>query len=356
MKSPIVWYEDAPSPAAHSSRTGNNVVTARKKTKRTSFQANQEELKLRCAWLYYVEGMTQEQVAHNLGISRLKVLRLLAATREDGTVQIIINSQAQSSLALQRALEKHLGLFEAIVVPSSDQSESTIAGVVGYAAARFLSEQVSDGLSVGVGWGGALQACMRALTWHEVSDMTVVSLLGGLTRASVHNPSSVAWRLADFYQAELYQITAPVFVPDNSLVTALWDQADFRALRERARSVDIALFSVGDLSAQASIFRRGILSSDDAKSLRDSGAVGDVLCHFIDKTGEVIDHPVNRRVMAINPADLMQVPKVVIASGGVRKVQAIRAGLLATGARVLITDVAAANALLELPAIERTSS
>ncbi|MEW9805661.1 sugar-binding transcriptional regulator [Mesorhizobium marinum] len=331
-------------------------MTARKKSKRTAFQANQEELKLRCAWLYYVEGMTQEQVAHNLGISRLKVLRLLAATREDGTVQIIINSQAQSSVALQRALEKHLGLFEATVVPASDQSEATIANVVGYGAARYLSEQISNGLSVGVGWGGALQACMRSLTWQEVEDMTVVSLLGGLTRASVHNPSSVAWRLADFYQAELFQITAPVFVPDTSLVTALWDQADFRDLRERARSVDIALLSVGDLSPQASIFRRGILAPNEAKSLRDAGAVGDVLCHFVDQNGRVIDHPVNRRVMAIDPTDLRQVPKVVITSGGVRKAQAIRAGLLATGARVLITDVAAANALLELPPIERTSS
>ncbi|MBW3097178.1 sugar-binding transcriptional regulator [Pseudohoeflea coraliihabitans] len=337
-------------------RERSRAVTARTKSKRTSFQANQEEFKLRCAWLYYVEGMTQEQVAHNLGISRLKVLRLLAATRDEGTVQVIINSQAQSFLALQRALEKHLGLYEAVVVPASDQGEATIASVVGYAAARFLSDQVSDGLSVGIGWGGSLQACMRALTWREAEGLTVVSLLGGLTRASAYNPSSVAWRLADFYQSELYQITAPVFVPDEGLAEALWAQEDFRQLRERARSVDIALLSVGDVSTQASIFRRGILQPEDGKSLRDAGAVGDVLCHFVDQTGVVIDHPVNRRVMAIDPTVLRQVPKVVIASGGVRKVQAIRAGLLATGARMLITDVAAANALLELPPVERTRS
>jgi DNA-binding transcriptional regulator LsrR (DeoR family) len=335
---------------------GKNKVKAKKKSKQTSFRANQEELKHRCAWLYYVEGMTQEQVARNLDISRLKVLRLLAATREDGTVQITISSQAKSAVAVQRALEKHLGLFKAVVVPASDQSEATIASVIGYAAAQFLSEQISNSLSVGVGWGGVLQACMRALTWQEVEEMTVVSLLGGLTRASVHNPSSVAWRLADIYQAELYQITAPVFVPDSSLVAALWNQDDFRQLYERARTVDIALLSVGDMSAQASIFSRGILTLDDAKSLRDAGAVGDVLCHFVDQTGNVIDHAVNRRVMAINPTELRQVPKVVIASGGVRKIHAIRAGLLATGARVLITDVACANALLELPAIERSAS
>lgn len=327
----------------------------KKKTKRTKFQANQEELKLKCAWLYYVEGMTQEQVAQHLGITRLKALRLLAATREDGTVQITINAQAQSSIALQRSLEKHLGLFEAMVVPASDQSEDSISTVVGHATARYISEQVSDGLSVGVGWGATLQVCMRSLMWREVDDMTVISLLGGLTRASAHNPSAVAWRMAETYRTELYQITAPVFVPESRLAEALWAQDDFRQLRERARNVDIALLSVGDLSAHASIFRRGILPAEEAASLRAAGAVGDVLCHFVDQFGNVIDHPVNSRVMAIHPAEISRVPKVIISSGGARKAQAIRAGILATGAKMLITDVAAANALLEMAPILRTA-
>lgn len=332
--------------------TGSEILMQTRAPKRTKFQANQEELKLRCAWLYYIEGMTQEQVAQHLGISRLKVLRLLAATREDGTVQITINAQAQSSVALQRSLEKHLGLSEAVVVPSSDQSEDSIATVVGHATARYISEQISDGLSVGVGWGATLQFCMRSLIWREVSDMTVISLLGGLTRASAHNPSAVAWRMAEFYRTELYQITAPVFVPESRLAEALWAQDDFCELRERARNVDMALLSVGDLSAHASIFRRGILPNEDAVSLRNAGAVGDVLCHFVDDTGSVIDHPVNRRVMAIDPADIRCVPKVVISSGGARKAPAIRAGILATGAKMLITDEAAANALLKLPSID----
>jgi DNA-binding transcriptional regulator LsrR (DeoR family) len=53
--------------------------------------------------------------------------------------------------------------------------------------------------------------------------------------------------------------------------------------------------------------------------------------------------------MAIHPAEIRRVPKVVIASGGLRKVAAIRAGIAATGAKMLITDQSAAAALLELP-------
>lgn len=321
------------------------------KTRKTSFQANQDELKLRAAWLYYIEGLTQEKVAQQLGISRIKALRLLAATREDGTVHITINSKSESLMKLERELEKHLGLFEAIVVPASSQSEESIAAVIGHATGRYISQQVANGLVIGVGWGTALHVCMRSLLWSEVENMSVVSLLGGLTHANAYNPSAVAWRMADFYRSELYQIAAPVFVSDSALVKALWEQPDLIQLRERVRSIDMALISVGDVSKQASIFRRGILDWSDGQSLKDAGAVGDVLCHFIDAAGQVVDHPVNRRVMAVHPAEIRRVPKVIVASGGLRKVQAIRAGIAATGAKMLITDQSAAAALLDLSPI-----
>lgn len=319
-----------------------------RKPKKTKFQASQEEMKLRASWLYFVEGLTQEQVAQHLGINRIKASRLLAAAREDGSVHISINSQAEPLVRLQRSLERHLGLYEVIVVPSMSQSETSVSTVIGHATGRYISDRVEDGLTVGVGWGATLQVCMRALNWRDVENMTTVSLLGGLTHATMQNPSAVAWRFADFFKTELYQITAPAFVADEKLAAALWEQNDLQKLYEKARDVDIALVSVSDTSRQASIFRRELLTQEEGASLREAGAVGDVLCHFINAQGNVIDHPVNRRVMAVNPHDLRKVPKVVISSGGVRKVQAIRAGIMATNAKVLITDEQAAQALLEM--------
>ena len=80
-------------------------------------------------------------------------------------------------------------------------------------------------------------------------------------------------------------------MPDRELAEALWRQDDLKELYQRAREVDIALLSVGDVSKQASIFRRDVLNWSDAQSLRAAGAVGDVLCHFVDADGKVIDHP-----------------------------------------------------------------
>lgn len=307
--------------------------------------ANLPDLRVRAAWLYYVESMTQEQIARFMNISRGKVIRLLAAAREGGIVRIRIQGRASEQIALERQLVATFGLADAIVVPAP-ADEAEIATVVGHAAGTYLSDQVRDGMSLGVGWGATLHMSLKALGGQPCQRLSVVSLLGGMTHSRAVNPSAVARRIADAFGADCYQLTAPVIVADESLRTALWSEPGLRELLERARRVDLALVSVGDVSEEATLFRQGLLPRSALASLQAAGAVGDVLCHFIDSEGNVVDHPVNRRVVAVDLEDLRRVPKIVVAAGGRRKVAAIRAALKATGASVLITEEAAARGLL----------
>lgn len=52
-----------------------------------------DDVKTRIAWLYHVEGMTQDEVANLVGMNRSRVLRILAAARQDGTVQIRVTTR-----------------------------------------------------------------------------------------------------------------------------------------------------------------------------------------------------------------------------------------------------------------------
>jgi DNA-binding transcriptional regulator LsrR (DeoR family) len=311
----------------------------------TPLEAGLNDLRIRAAWLYYVEGMTQEQVARFMKISRAKVIRLLAGARDGGIVRIRIESRGSEQIALERRLIAKFGLAEVVVVPApADDAE--VATVVGHAAGTYLSDQVRDGMSIGVGWGVTLHMSLKALGARPCERLSVVSLLGGMTHSRAINPSAVARRIADAFGADCYQLTAPVVVANESLRTALWSEPGLRELLERARRVDLAVVSVGDVSEAATLFRENLLPRSALASLKEAGAVGDVLCHFIDDEGKVVDHPVNRRVIAVDLEDLRRVPKIVVAAGGRRKVAAIRAALKATGAEVLITEEAAARGLL----------
>ena len=201
-------------------------------------------------------------------------------------------------------------------------------------------------MALGVGWGATLHMSLKAIGVQPLARVSVVSLLGATTLSRTITPPAVARRMADAFGAECYQLTAPLVVADPHLRDALWAEPGLTDLRQRARRLDLALLSVGSLRDDATLFRGGLVPRGALASLRRAGAVGDVLCQFVDAQGRVVAHPLNQRTMAVTLRDLERVPCVAIASGGADKVPILRAALRARPDAVLITDEAAARGLL----------
>ena len=76
------------------------------------------------------------------------------------------------------------------------------------------------------------------------------------------------------------------------------------------------------------------------------GAVGDICFRFFNEEGESIKSALMQRVIGIEAASLKSVSRVVGVAGGRRKVRAILAALRGGWINVLITDLRAAEALL----------
>ncbi|MGH6761093.1 MAG: sugar-binding transcriptional regulator [Phyllobacterium sp.] len=305
-------------------------------------------LKVKTAWLYYVEGLTQEQIAERLQVSRVKVMRTLAACSEEGIVVTTINRESSSQIALERALEKQWKLAAAIVVPTPSSAEH-LETTLGHAIAGYLGDEMTDGRTLAIGGGATLFASLKFIERRKLSDASTVALVGSLPHSRWVNPSIVAARVAEAYQIDSYQITAPVIVDDAKLRDALWQQSTLKSVKERAGQADIALLTVGEVSNEATIFQHGIVPADLIGDLRRKGAVANILCYFVDAHGNLVDHEVNRQVMAIDLDIVASIPNIVLAAGGESKVQAIRAALNAMPVKVLITDMETARALLDQP-------
>lgn len=308
--------------------------------------SDDERLRVRIAWHYFIEGLTQADIAQRLSLNRVRVNRLLAQCREEGMVQITIASRLTACIAQERALEEQFGLTRAFVVPTpSDKGD--VPRVIGAAAGSWLSSRLKDGLTVGIGWGRTLRHSLNAVRSRSVADITVVSLIGGLTRAAAMNAYETASHLAEVLGGECYYLAAPVYAGDEETRDILLAQSLLREVLERAAEVDLALISVGGMSSRSTIRQLGVLGEEEMQELRAAGAIGDILGHYIDAEGVVIDHPVNRRVVAMAPDRLYDLAEVAIASGGEDKLVGIRGALRARYARVLITDEATAARLLE---------
>ncbi|MCX8281458.1 sugar-binding transcriptional regulator [Phyllobacterium sp. 0TCS1.6C] len=302
-------------------------------------------LKVKTAWLYYVEGLTQEQIAEKLQVSRVKVMRTLAACTSEGIVVTTINGVTAEQIALERELEKRWNLSSAIVIPTPS-SEEHLETAIGHAVASYLGESMQDGMTLAIGGGATLYASLRFIEKRQLKDASVVALVGSLPHSRWVNPSIVAARVAEAYGVDSYQITAPVVVDNASLRDALWQQASLKDVKQRAEAADIALLTVGGITPESTIFRHDILPASLIGPLTAKGAVANILCYVIDAEGRLIDHEVNRQIMAIDLPTVARIPNVVLAAGGTAKTEAIRAALKVVAAKVLITDSDTAAALL----------
>jgi DNA-binding transcriptional regulator LsrR (DeoR family) len=304
-----------------------------------------EDLKTKVCWLYYMEGMTQDEIAKLLSLSRSRVLRFLANSRQSGLVQIRVTSKLSYCVELERQLESKYKLERAIVVPKPQNAAATHE-IIGAVLGGYISEEITENMTVGLGWGTTLSASLPHIEFREQAGISVISMLGGLTRVSGSNPSEFAWRLADRVSADCYLMAAPVYAPDAHTREALLNHPGIMEIFSRARKLDLAVLSVGELSPFSTISKYFLLERDDFTTLQSAGAVGDVLCRFIDADGNVLKHPVNDRVIAVNPEELSNARKLVLASGGWQKYEVIRGALRLLKPHVLITDELVAERLV----------
>jgi DNA-binding transcriptional regulator LsrR (DeoR family) len=317
--------------------------------------AADDALDVRVAWLYYMEGETQDRIAARLGLTRLRVNRMLGEARSAGLVGISINSRLASCLALEARLKSECGLRDAVIVPTP-RDPSLIPELLGRATAGFLTRHLEAHpvRGLGVGWGATLRETIRHVRPAHWPRLTVNSMMGGLTQGLEINTFETASSLAARLHAKCAYLAAPLYAGSAKSRDTILAQDVFREAFERIASNDVALLSVGDLSARSLLIRFGLPADVTAAGLANAGAVGDIIGRFLDATGKPVDHPLNRRVLAPALGDLARIPTVIVASGGVNKSAIIAAVLRAKLASVLVCDADTAQRAIGRMTVSRT--
>jgi DNA-binding transcriptional regulator LsrR (DeoR family) len=306
----------------------------------------EQELKARAAWHYYVEGLTQEQISEVLGVGRIKVHRILSAAREEGVVQFRIRESVVDCIALEKRLKERFGLANAVVVPSASDSRN-VPQMIGHAAAAYLADNLNSGDVIALGWGRTLKFAISELPRRTIQNTTVVSMLGGLTHAQPLNPTESAWELAEKIGGDCYLLPVPVYADEAEQRDAFMRQRSVQDVVLRARRANMAVLSVGSFSSESPIANYGFIRPSEFEELKAAGAIGDILCHFVDAAGRTVDHGVNRRVCAYPLDDLSDIRNIVLVSGGADKIAVMRAALARIRISILITDEDAARGLLD---------
>ena len=304
-----------------------------------------EQLAVRVSRLYYELGMTQRDIAAELGMPRARVIRVLSEARRSGLVTITINSPLLENVELADALAQRYALEIAEVCLSRAADELALAAQLGAAAAAPVARRLRDGQTIGVGWGVTLQAFAERFDPPTVHDVAVVALLGSLTRRSSVDRFEATTALAAKLDAECLYRPSPIVCDSAESRRIIVAQPVFREIDKRALGADLALVSIGGLDS-ATIREAGLVTEREFRSVRKAGAVGNFLGYYVDAAGAIVDHPINERIIGIEGETFARIPTRLMISAGDSKVRALRAVLergLVTG---LVTDQRTARALI----------
>ncbi len=308
---------------------------------------DESSMATRAAWLHYAGGLTQAEVARRLGLTSLKAHRLITKANQDGLVKVYIDGEVSECVALEQELSARYKLDYCEVVPDFDTEDLPLKAL-GISGAQFLKREIERGedMMIGVGHGRTLAACVEYLPRLSASGVRFVSLLGGLTRKFAANPHDVIHRLAERTGAEAYVMPVPFFANTVEDRDVLFLQRGVMEVFDLARGANLLLVGIGTVEREASLVATGMIESSEIEEIRQCGAVGELLGHFFDASGNLIKTTLSERTFTLASEDLKS-RRIVAVAGGKVKNHAIRAVLESGLLSGLITDERTARTLME---------
>jgi DNA-binding transcriptional regulator LsrR (DeoR family) len=301
----------------------------------------------RAAWLYYLEELTQGQVARKLGVSRSTVIRLLRRAKEEGLVHISLDV-SHEAFKTERDLECCYGLERVRLVPESDD-EATQKHWLGHAAAELIMQMVADDSVIAVSWGTTLQAMADSLIGvNAISGAEFVALIGGLHNATRGtNPYEVAKQLGQYFNVPARALHAPVFVQDEATAHGLANDPGVQDTLALAHQASLVVYSVGAIHDETTMFKLGYVNSKEKEFLRNHGAVGEIACRWIDLDGNPVELPPSINPIGISLDKLREIPRRLAVAGGRLKRDVVLGSLRGGFVTTLVTDENTAAYLLD---------
>lgn len=301
------------------------------------------------AWLYYEEGMTQEEIARALGISRGSVVTMLQEARESGIVSISVAPQHLASVGLAREIMRRFRLAECLVVPVEGEARETHERI-GRAAARLLTERLEPDDVLGVSWGRTVLALSQAMQPRLLPGVSVVQITGSAIGTYRFSAEACASNIANRIGGRCIYLHAPGIVSSREMKRMLMKEPTLIEQFRIMSTCNKIIYGVGSVQASSTAFETGFLSPEEGAPYLAKGAVAVLAGRFLDARGRVVSGELDGRMIGMTVPDIAKIPERICVAAGHDKVAPIHALLTGRYVTTLVTDEPTARALLALPA------
>jgi DNA-binding transcriptional regulator LsrR (DeoR family) len=298
----------------------------------------------RVARAYFLEDQSRIDIAAELGISRFRVARLLAAARTTGMVHIEIRSSGLVNTELSIELENKFGLSRAIVLDIAADPLPALRAQLSRAAGQLLTELAQDGDYIGLSWARSLAKISDGV--EHLSKCPVVQMTGALSDPDGSDVLELVRQVARAGGGAPHVFYAPIVVDNPAMARSLRRQPEVARALKLIDSVSIALVGIGSWRAgQSTIFESLSPTDREQPALRD--IVAEVSGVLVDANGQPREAPLSRRIIGPSGAQLQAIPNVIAVAYGAEKAEGIGSVLTGTLINSLVTHTEMAEALLK---------
>jgi DNA-binding transcriptional regulator LsrR (DeoR family) len=306
---------------------------------------------------YFIENETQDVIGQALGLSRMKVNRLLREAQEAGLVEIRVRFHSSQTRAIEREFCQRFGLKHLLVAPDAatpDVQRQAVARLVSH----FLESNLRENLVVAVGMGRNVAAVATLPTDRSFQSIQFVAASGGATEAGeAGNADHIARALARRFGGTATTLYAPAYVADLRLREALMQHETVRRGLNLARSADFALMGVGDLGPDSHMARMGWFSPQEIKHAQAAGVVGDLMGYdFFTRNGEARNTDLGGRVIGLSRDDLRRIGNTIAIAAETSKAVSILGALRTGTIDILATTIGNCHAILDMARQDEAAS
>lgn len=241
---------------------------------------------------------------------------------------------------LENQLEEKLQVERAIVVPGNSDRVSTAKMEMGKACVRFLKDFIQSETTFAVTGGTTMAAVANEMVPLGKSKCLFVPARGGLGEEVENQANSIVAKMAEKEKGS-YRL---LFTPDplsESSYESLIQEPSIQETLKIIKNAQVVLHGVGDALVMA---KKRKTPNTIIQQLINEKAVSEAFGYYFNEKGEVV-HKLN--TIGLQLDDVMHADYVITIAGGASKWLAITAYLKRNRSNLLITDEAAATAILK---------
>ncbi|WP_034300701.1 sugar-binding transcriptional regulator [Herbaspirillum sp. RV1423] len=308
-----------------------------------SSSSSKLDLAARAAWMYYVAGNTQNEIAERLGISRQMAQRMVAYAGASNLVKVQITHPISSCLELAQGLQQRYGLDVCRVVPGSEAAGGDDAQgtqqMLAVAGAELMEQYLrqEQPLIVNVGSGRTLKAAIEKISEMDRPQHQIVSMIGAFASDGSANRYDVALLAAEKMQSRFYLLPAPRVAESEADRKQWCNHRAYQIVTGLAQKADVTFLGIGTIALQGAMHEDGFIDDDEVAQLQKQGAVGELICHAFDADGKLLRSPLAARITT-PPLKSPPDRPVIAMAGGRKKAAAVRAALRGGWLTGLVTD------------------